>query len=835
MESVASSSGGVQRRTSQRSAGAADKRRLAIVETDSQSERRRRSSSRESKNESWIREDQSLFTRRGVDGSRLTGLSLMGPPDAQVSDYTGFSPIPASAPPTNPPPLQSQPSETRPSGHHRSMSDVQSMKKNGPRTSPRDVGIVGTMGSMLSISIEQSSPQRHRQRPSSSGVLEGNAASDVLTAPIFQTPKSRSPSPLPATPESSQPPPRSVLPELGRSAESDAESPITPSIGQEKEIGRPVAGPVVLDLNAPPQSRRSPRTAISGLPYPNQTPLAFLHYQPGIHSTAGPLPSPPRHIITQPSSAPPPPRPPRMLSPPPSSRRPITESGRCNSKFSQSDGLKPIPIASLMPPLLKSANGSDYSISAVSVSSSGTSPSRSGSHVREGAFPASSVFLSRPSPYPTPQSQPVILDKLVASVSERPDGESSSLSSALESASHEGPGEADINGKSPPKQASSYSWAALSAESLADGLQERPASPPSSYAASDEGRSTRELAANVVSEEDLSERRRGSLPLPPVELDNLQHLSLGHFDRYQTSSPTAQPILSKKTPSTWPDAMNFRDILLKKMPAERAHAYSLRFRELAAEETGLQDWLNLTSKKVVTPSRGFDMQPRHVSRNSIASEMTFPIRQDAYIATDLSLRSVADLSSPISPSTTLPYPTLAQGIGIRKRSSRTFAAESSLASPTSSPRSLGTGFFASLGRKTSIRKDKPPSSPNKLLSSRQPSKPPQARVVRLDTAPSLPGGPRAPARPTQRMNSVIMPSATQEAGRSEAHTLSIPNRRSEESAVLFDQHVQKLADLLPHADKEILAGYLRRAKNQDMMSAIGTYLADEQQGCVRSE
>ena len=53
-----------------------------------------------------------------------------------------------------------------------------------------------------------------------------------------------------------------------------------------------------------------------------------------------------------------------------------------------------------------------------------------------------------------------------------------------------------------------------------------------------------------------------------------------------------------------------------------------------------------------------------------------------------------------------------------------------------------------------------------------------------------------------------------------------------ESKAAFDIQVQKFSDLLPHTNKDILADYLRCAPNQDPMSAIGTYLEDEKQGCL---
>jgi len=47
----------------------------------------------------------------------------------------------------------------------------------------------------------------------------------------------------------------------------------------------------------------------------------------------------------------------------------------------------------------------------------------------------------------------------------------------------------------------------------------------------------------------------------------------------------------------------------------------------------------------------------------------------------------------------------------------------------------------------------------------------------------------------------------------------------------FNQQVDKLASLLPHANRDVLAGYLRRA-GTDML-AIGQYLEDEKNGTIQ--
>ncbi|EJD01199.1 uncharacterized protein FOMMEDRAFT_88861 [Fomitiporia mediterranea MF3/22] len=47
----------------------------------------------------------------------------------------------------------------------------------------------------------------------------------------------------------------------------------------------------------------------------------------------------------------------------------------------------------------------------------------------------------------------------------------------------------------------------------------------------------------------------------------------------------------------------------------------------------------------------------------------------------------------------------------------------------------------------------------------------------------------------------------------------------------LEQKVGRLADLLPHADRKVLEGYLRRAGGMDMV-AIGRYLDDEKNGLL---
>jgi len=127
------------------------------------------------------------------------------------------------------------------------------------------------------------------------------------------------------------------------------------------------------------------------------------------------------------------------------------------------------------------------------------------------------------------------------------------------------------------------------------------------------------------------------------------------------------------------------------------------------------------------------------SGTSIATEMTFPIRQDAYSATNLRAHSSEESGSKVSPPD-LPYPSLAS---VRGHASST------------GPRSTAKGFFASIGRRTSAKRDRPQIS---RASYRVPTHvpggalTPQARPIIIEKVPTIPGGPRA----IPRRSSVIM-------------------------------------------------------------------------------
>lgn len=264
----------VRRRPSLPSDGGSDRRRLAIVQMDTVDEASSRSSAGN------LHESGSIRSRRGL-ASNLAGLALVAPPDAAVKTYTQLTP-PSTAPITGDTHIRGSPHSSSHSerGHSRSASEAATSKK----TSPRDVGIVGTGR----ISPMANPPKEIRVAKDKSNVLQ---------PPIFQQPVSRSPSPNSAVSDASDHARHLLSPALARPSmnrRSTEQLIVTPEIGEEKEIGARVAAPVVVSLEStkslqvkrpstrkaspPPQIvvQQAPATAI---PTTNLSP--YLNYQPG--------------------------------------------------------------------------------------------------------------------------------------------------------------------------------------------------------------------------------------------------------------------------------------------------------------------------------------------------------------------------------------------------------------------------------------------------------------------------------------------------------------------------------------------------------------------------
>jgi len=117
------------------------------------------------------------------------------------------------------------------------------------------------------------------------------------------------------------------------------------------------------------------------------------------------------------------------------------------------------------------------------------------------------------------------------------------------------------------------------------------------------------------------------------------------------------------------------------------------------------------------------------------------------------------------------------------------------------------------------------------------------RQVNITANPSVPGGPRALPGRVLRSQTVNEPVDHTPFSVSRPIQSVTPPTVMEGSTPLepvqdiqadpdFTNQVEHLAILLPQAERDVLAGYLRRAAGQDML-AIGQYLEDEKKGTIR--
>jgi hypothetical protein len=246
-----------------------------------------------------------------VVGAQLAALgpALVAPPDTTnlvslhdvSSSLTPSSPSSsASLSPTTPKPPHSPFSKQEKPWTARSIAHS--------RTSSRDVGIVGTLTRReltQDLATVQDTPSDYQP-------------------PIFQTPSSRSSSPDTSTSVDTTFPETNTVVRTASSGKAHVRpTAVSASVEPTHSAPHVMNGHGIHTLSAslprtqlvdvPEQGLASPVAASSA----STTPSSYLHYQPGVHSKAGPLPPPPRAIFDIDFNAPPPPRPPRLRTPSP--------------------------------------------------------------------------------------------------------------------------------------------------------------------------------------------------------------------------------------------------------------------------------------------------------------------------------------------------------------------------------------------------------------------------------------------------------------------------------------------------------------------------------------
>ena len=248
--------------------------------------------------------------------------AFVAPPDASPAAYTDLTP-PSSAPAHISTIQNSITAYDQGSPKHkRSVSDVFDIRAL-TRKSPRDVGIVGQLDNTPSIKRKTSNDIQ------SYFDIQGSKV------PVFQTPhRSPMPSPIPESATVSSQHPSVTFP-----------GQLTPEIGEAKDIHKPVVGPVVVDVDGAVRDKSGSLLTPSFSP---SVPTSYLHYQPGVHSVAGPPPPP----ITRPNRGDnaglmsPPPRPPRMRVPTISSSSSSSNLRHAQEQSSSSPASQPSQLSS---------------------------------------------------------------------------------------------------------------------------------------------------------------------------------------------------------------------------------------------------------------------------------------------------------------------------------------------------------------------------------------------------------------------------------------------------------------------------------------------------------
>ncbi|CCL99172.1 uncharacterized protein FIBRA_01187 [Fibroporia radiculosa] len=674
----------------------------------------------------------------------------------------------------------------------------------------------------------------------------------------------------------------------------------------------------------------------------SRTETPFRYYDPELHATAGPLPPPPAFdpIVRVTSATPAPPRPPRAFGHvPPAGPRQDIHALRDALQLPKSVSAA---LASMPPPM-----SPKRSVPTLSRDSSRTreeihddaGPSRSLSkksmHVREGAHPPSAVIGS-----PTLASDESVMLRGRDKDSRTPvSADDGSASLARSASPNEESTSSETGGVSSPPTDHSHSlhavrsaidlrrensWVSLRQEEVSREVAPDRASylsasksPASSVSALSPTPPPKSIRGSPTNEQPLpsvhpyasgsgsgSGSNTSTNPFRGA-LTNLKRFSAlprtPSFTSSAAKNPSPPSTRHSRTPSpqivvppprrprppreisSWPDAMEFKDIVARKNPLARSIGYAERINELVTYDCGLADWVQMQRRQATSRARSSAVkltvtpatpsgkphapQPRHASRGSNASEQTFPTRPDAYSATDLSTRPIDVI--PNTPPPSLPYPSLAQARSPARSSTLLMTSSRSLL-PLSGNKNSGGGFFSSIGRKTSTKKDRSPVSPSRVLSKRNATTSTTTRpaVLQAATAPTVPGGPRAvPGRiqRAQTFSASASPSPKEPSPPPPAPSAPPPGRQSAAGRRPslfarargqgappqvqpqartshtarppgppdpdFERQVDKLADLLPHAERGVLAGYLRRA-GQDIL-AIGQYLDDEKNGAVR--
>ncbi|KAF0373960.1 hypothetical protein F8M41_012922 [Gigaspora margarita] len=354
-------------------------------------------------------------------------------------------------------------------------------------------------------------------------------------------------------------------------------------------------------------------------------------------------------------------------------------------------------------------------------------------------------------------------------------------------------------------------------------------------------------SSNVdVSESDLEPHnspKASSVEEPPsISNVNSTHVvtNLSTINALQAPSSNNDTLnLSLKRRSVPPIALISADIRQVRSRAQRINAYSAKFELLKKEDTGLRSWLNLNLVRELPLSIKNYKKRFNETLPSIASLAANKIYSNLSLATSTS--SQPTLSSRTSDNSTdtnvLTYSS-SQNSSKSLSFSRTFldaviqtnSPKGHPMSPPMSPKTKTSSNIFNMNRRGSISKPSRPMSQMPPAVMNDPST--------NSSASSIPLSPNSPKMASPKRQRRFSFQAVSSKFFGTSSTSSLPFQTIEEktdtnlfnSVDIDEDALNRLCDVLPHADRDVLIKYLRAAGGKDDLMAVGLYMKDFKSG-----
>ncbi|RIB01242.1 hypothetical protein C2G38_1029530 [Gigaspora rosea] len=297
--------------------------------------------------------------------------------------------------------------------------------------------------------------------------------------------------------------------------------------------------------------------------------------------------------------------------------------------------------------------------------------------------------------------------------------------------------------------------------------------------------------------------------------------------------------LTLKRRSVPPIALISADIRQVRSRAQRINAYSAKFELLKKEDTGLRSWLNLNLVRELPLSIKNYKKRFNETLPSIASLAANKIYSNLSLATSAS--SQPTLSSRTSDNSTdtnvLTYSS-SQNSSKSLSFSRTFldaviqtnSPKGHPMSPPMSPKTKTSSNIFNMNRRGSISKPSRPMSQMPPAVMNDPST--------NSSASSIPLSPNSPkmASPKRQRRFSFQAVSSKIFGTSSTSSLPFPTIEEKtdtnlsNSVDIDEDALNRLCDVLPHADRDVLIKYLRAAGGKDDLMAVGLYMKDFKSG-----